>query len=813
MTATAHDLEGRSARRVIVGEWHRSALLLIALIVLPFLVFGAEAIGRQVFYYHDVQYYFFPYHKLVVDFLHKGYLPLWNPYAFSGIPLLGDGQTAMFYPPNWFFLFMPPTLAINYDVLSQFSIAGAGMFLFARGLRVGRAAATLAAIAYMFNGYLATRVVHLSIMSGAALIPFVFWSADRFRVAPSSAHFASAALAVALQALAGHPQVPVYTGLALGLYLLVQELVVTAGRTRRVLRSALGVAAFYLAGYGLAAIQLFPWIDFARLSPRAANAPFDLVAYHSLTGADWLLLIMPYIFGGVREGVFSPRPPFIGTAIYIWERAAYAGVLTLALAAFAVITPIPEQDARALQRRPTRWGLIAVLLLGVLIAGGGHSAVAHLVYVTPILGKLRAYSRAIILATFAVSALAAVGLQQLIDFTEDGRVAEWMRRRLVIIAGLLTAIFVFALGILPFLIDRSSPFDHAQQLASNLSLMQPNASIPLVLAVSTIGLLLWWSRRGISRRPWPALALVAADMIVFATAFNPTTVAAELQEIPQSVTFLQRDHSLYRTATFLDRDTLDPRVARSQLALSWGMAFGIPSINGFNSLQPRRYTDILFGLGVGDVSYGFLGDNALLQRNSHVLDMLQTKYVLVQPTVAVQPDRNYRQIFKDDTVTIYLNTRAYPRAYFVSKLHLVRSQAVAYQTLVSQRFDPRSEAVVEVAHDPAFSPRLLGSSYRSEADLQQITPNHIKVAASTPADRFLVLSEMYMPGWYATIDGRPATIYRANYLFRGLIIPAGAHTVDLVYRPLSAIAGAVVSLVMAVILLGASLWGVKRGAS
>ncbi len=76
-------LPGRQER---VGEAprRRSDLKPLAfLLILPFVLFGAETLGYRVFYHHDVQYYFFPYHKLVADIVHDGHLPLWNPFAFS----------------------------------------------------------------------------------------------------------------------------------------------------------------------------------------------------------------------------------------------------------------------------------------------------------------------------------------------------------------------------------------------------------------------------------------------------------------------------------------------------------------------------------------------------------------------------------------------------------------------------------------------------------------------------------------------------------------------------------------------------------
>jgi hypothetical protein len=804
MTTHVTEVKTIAGRRVVLTDWQRSALLMAVLIGLPFFIFGAEALGQRVFYLHDLQYYFYPYHKLIVDYVHQGYLPLWNPYAFSGIPLLGDGQTAMFYPPNWFFFFLPATTALNYAILTEFSIAGAGMFVFARGLALGRAAALLAALAYMFNGFIATRMVHLSIIGGAALLPFVFWSVDRLHKRPGGARVAVAALAVALQALAGHPQVPVYTLAGLTVYLLVQELAAASpNRMVRALRAMAWLIASYVVGYSLAAIQLLPWIDFARLSPRAAGVNYDLVTAHSVVGSDWLLLILPYIYGGVQRGFFSPRRPFLPAGIYVWERAAYVGILPLALAVVALLSLRRRNAEAEQQRHGSTLPLAAVLLLGVAIASGRGTPIGHLVYAMPVLGSLRAYSRAIVLLAFTVPALAAIGLQQLIDATVDGGIPAWLRSSLLAVAWLLGVVFIFVFGVLPSLLTRSGDLER-RLLITNLSLRQPAAFVPLALALVTIGMLLWWSRYGVSRRPLLAIGMVAADLIVFAAAFNPTTPAADFSGTPPSVAFLQRDRSPYRTATFLTQEKLPPPLARAQLAISWSMVFGIESINGFNSLQPRRYTDVLFGPEVGDVSYGFLWDNKLLQPGNHVLSMLNTKYVLIQPGVPVVPGPDYRQVFKDRTIKIYRNLSVFPRAYFVSRVHTTTSQTEALAELNGPEFNPRSDAIVEADLDPGLVARLSRGTLHAQAALKLLSPNRLQVTTNTSAERFLVLSEMYMPGWYARIDGHPTSIYRSDYLLRGLIVPAGKHTIDLVYRPWSAIIGAILSAVTALGLLVAA---------
>jgi hypothetical protein len=317
------------------GRW--TALPPVLLGILPFVLFAPATFMWRVFSGQDVQAYFYPYHVLAARILADGHLPLWNPYVFSGIPLLGDGQTAMFYPPNWLFLFLPGETALNLVVLLQFSIGGVGMFLFARALGLWRVPAYTAGLAYMFCGALSARVVHLSIMSGAALAPAVLACVDRLFESSgrSTARWLGAtSVALACQLLAGHPQVPVYTALAVALYALVRtvERVTSGGGLRRAASPIGLVAAAYALGCALAAVQLVPWAELARLSVRAAGTPYEFVFRTSMAGVDWLLFLFPYLLGAHESSVFASGPFPIAQAARVWEHSAYVGVLPLALA-------------------------------------------------------------------------------------------------------------------------------------------------------------------------------------------------------------------------------------------------------------------------------------------------------------------------------------------------------------------------------------------------------------------------------------------------------------------------------------------------
>src|SRR4051794_40044705 len=157
----------------------RDTLLVLALAVLPFLVFYHQTVLQSFWWVLDVRQYFFAYHAVVAQMVRSGIPPLWNPYAFSGMPLLGDGQTALFYPPNWLFCLMPSEAALSYAILLQFSIAGAATYLYARVVNITRMPALIAALSYMFGGFMVSRIVHMSIMAGAALVPLVFAGFER----------------------------------------------------------------------------------------------------------------------------------------------------------------------------------------------------------------------------------------------------------------------------------------------------------------------------------------------------------------------------------------------------------------------------------------------------------------------------------------------------------------------------------------------------------------------------------------------------------------------------------------------------------
>lgn len=162
----------------------------------------------------------------------------------------------------------------------------------------------------------------------------------------------------------------------------------------------------------------------------------------------------------------------------------------------------------------------------------------------------------------------------------------------------------------------------------------------------------------------------------------------------------------------------------------------------------------------------------------HVSDISLTR---VGPLPAPGP---YREIANHQGVIVVENLKALPRAFLVPKVAAVAGYQDAHARLWDpvNRFDPRQEALVEDA--PAADELSSGT-----VEKLSYSPNRTSLGVSCPGRCYLVLSDLYLPGWQASIDDQPTRIYRTDAVVRGIFVPAGLHQVEFRYHPRSVIFG------------------------
>lgn len=320
---------------------------------------------------------------------------LWDTLLLSGFPMMADPQVMTWYPPAFLFSILPG--GWNLFVISAYVLASCFTYGYVYTLTESRLAAAASGIVYGMSGFMVAQLDHASIIHCAAWLPLIIWSLEMLRRKASGGWLAAGCLAVACNNLAGHSQIFVYSLMLGVLYALVLGWTAPVGRKRYYFLSAL----MLVLGIGLAAIQILPTIELARLSVRA-NLSFEGFTSYSLPPGQILIMIFPALFGGLRA---YGSPVYFGEWNLI-ELTGYVGLLPLMLAALGLI---------AHRQRVLSIFWLCVGLLAFLLALGGATPLARITYQLPVLNLFRVQARHFFLMAFAVSVLSGIGVRAVLE--------------------------------------------------------------------------------------------------------------------------------------------------------------------------------------------------------------------------------------------------------------------------------------------------------------------------------------------------------------------------------------------------------------
>jgi hypothetical protein len=136
-------------------------------------------------------------------------------------------------------------------------------------------------------------------------------------------------------------------------------------------------------------------------------------------------------------------------------------------------------------------------------------------------------------------------------------------------------------------------------------------------------------------------------------------------------------------------------------------------------------------------------------------------------------------------IDVYLNPAALPRALFVTCRQVVADHEEAWQAIHDPAFDPAHTVVLE---QEQLQGTLGPTDCASSAGVAQISfatygANAIEIEVRSPVEGWLVLSDVYYPGWHASVDGARTPVLRADYTFRAIRVPSGDHAVQLTFAP------------------------------
>ena len=404
----------------------------------------------------------------------------WDTSIWGGFPAVGDAQLMTWYPPAIFFSLFgaagyQPFLLAAYVLASSFTYGY--IFMLTRS----RLAAAISGCTYGLCAFMCAHAGHAVVVHTAAWLPLVIWSLAMLQRAQlSRCWFVVVALAVACSALAGHPQIFVYTLSLAAAFVLVTGWRAEQGRWRYY-----GVCLLATTlGTGLAALQLWPTAELTAQSWRAALSFAEFVAYE-LPLRQVPVLVFPFLYGGA-PGTFYGVPYFGAwpSSADGWgagELSGYAGLLPLLLAVVGFVTYRRDRHARF-------W--LGACAFAFLLTLGEATPLARVVYHLPVLNKFRVPARHFIELTFGLSVLAGLGVASV----QRGRVSARVLVRILACAALALGACLLALALFAGKVNALA----AARLGHNVTLkpwQNPALAVPLLLFFSVSAVLCYWHRQ------------------------------------------------------------------------------------------------------------------------------------------------------------------------------------------------------------------------------------------------------------------------------------------------------------------------------
>jgi hypothetical protein len=181
-----------------------------------------------------------------------------------------------------------------------------------------------------------------------------------------------------------------------------------------------------------------------------------------------------------------------------------------------------------------------------------------------------------------------------------------------------------------------------------------------------------------------------------------------------------------------------------------------------------------------------------------LLRLAAARYLAVPPELDLSVDTGGNPLVPldgDTNVHVYEYPDALPRAYYVPRVDVVIDADARLERLAAGVEDPRHVALVEATLPSGFVGKA-GNDMTAAARFVTDDPEHVVIELNAPERGFLFLADQYFPGWSATVNGRRASIIRANHAFRLVEVPKGQVRVEFRYQPARVWTGAIISVMI-----------------
>lgn len=813
------------------------ATIFIGLILLALLIFFSDVIfGGKVFNASDnISWESFRPYLAMMD--QKGEIPHWIPYIFGGMP----GFASLLVTGNrWWDLIMKSILVgenifgvVNYPVMRMvmyYFLYGLGMYLLMRSKQAARSTALFVSLAAIFSTWIIIYIMigHNTKIMVLMTFPYIFLCLEQLIKRWSLLYAALLIIAIHILVESAHLQTAFYGACAVGIYLLF-ELIGTALAKENVTNVILAGLTLLVAGgfaYGMGLDRNLAVQEYLPYSTRGSAAisttsdaqqpggtaseaghGYDYATNWSFSPEEVITYLVPAYFGFGKANYSGPetnnQPQQIQTywgQMPFTDAAHYMGISVLILGLFG-----------AWMNRRNRFvqALMVIGFFGLLLSFGKNLSLLYdlFYYWVPSFNKFRAPSQSLVLLEFVFPILAGYGIETLLAMHRAGDNPR--SDKTVLYATVAFGIFTF-FGVVGQSMIKGG---YMSSLAAARNTGQYPGSIQEfifnmmitdwivcgLIGVATLLLMYFYMKGRLTPTILKGSLILLLVVDLWRVDYRPMEALPEREVMsvfdPTDVdTFLKADKEKFRIMDL----TRHPNYPAYQFE---------ENILGYHSAKLRNYQDLLDVAGNGDMPTAPLAWH-----------LLNTKYIIAEAPLG----GSLRTVFtsRQKKAVVLQNDSAMPRAWFVNRTEVADGRTVL-QKIHDGAFNPWDVAYLKTALatpvDPAGnvlasagrpavdstgrlaaalpdstanrsggagSSNALATSVKGTVTITRYEPLHIamEVTAPGPTSNFLVISEInYPPSWRATIDGHPADLIQTDYLLRGLVVPAGKHTIEMNY--------------------------------
>lgn len=678
--------------------------------------------------------------------------------------------------------------------------------------------ASMGAIAYAFGSYnlLFIEAGHISKMLALGYAPGILAGVMLTLRGKTWIGAALTALFLSLNLYGNHVQVSYYIFLAIGIYALIEGIVmVREGKIKQFVTAGSMLLVAALIAVGTHTTRLWTTLEYSKESNRGkseltppkkttetANADKEYAFSYSYGVAETLTLLIPNVYGGMSQGGLSTKSELYknmtsqgldGAAVkqFVEKMApVYWGDLPIAggpAYAGAIICFLFVLGCFVLKNR-LKWWLLGTTIFFIFIAWGKNFELFNYLMFDyfPYFSKFRAATMIFSVVQLLMSITSVLVLKTIIE--ENLTFAALKRPLLYSLAA--TAGIAFVLAVIPGLfMDFRAATDvqylgqivgdeaFGRQLVTSLSedrkqLLRVDAFRSLVLILLAAGLLWALVTKKLSTKIFYPLITLLVLFDLFAV----------------DKRYLNNDDFLTKSAV---EENFAPTAADLQILQDKSLSYRVLDLSSdpFSDSKPSYFHKSIGGYhGAKMLRYQELVQNQIAKNNLSVLNMLNTKY-LIQPS-------------KTGETMAAPNPEAAGNAWFVKEVKIVANADEELKAL--DKFDPKQTAFVDKRFADQVQNLTILFDSTNYIRLTNYKPNALTYETSNQAKQVAVFSEIYYRGnqdWKSYIDGIEAPHFRTDFVLRGMVVPAGKHKIEFKFDPPAVKTGHTIDLIASILLV------------